>query len=261
MRGRRGIGTLIRAAPDAAALTELVWMQEPQRRTCNATVTAVRGAAFVLDRTVFCPGASAYRHPQPADRGEAWLGGDKRWLQRVGWHRGELLHWLDGATPRKGDAVRCHLDVARREAAEDAHTAMHLVVSALARARSAVLTDQARVQGGRHFSLAVRKDTFRPQAVAEALEAANGAAARRLEVRIEHATRDALHDVDAQPFHDKAEFPGPDATLRIVRVGDASALPCDGTLRSTTVGLGRVVLQAHRPDALGVALQFRVLDA
>lgn len=218
----------------------------------------MRGPGFVLDRSIYCPGASQYRHPQPADRGEVWLGGDKRWLRRVAWHRGELVHTLDGAVPGRGEQVRCHLDVARREAAEDAHTAMHLVLSALARARSVVLTDAARVQGGRHFALAVRRDTFRPQAVADALSEANSAAARKLEVRIEHATRDALHDVDAQPFGDGMLHPGPEATLRVLRIGDASALPCDGTLRSASAGLGRVVLQNARPGPEGVALQFRV---
>lgn len=245
--------------PRVAPGTELLWMQEPQRRTCLAKVVAVRGEAFVLDRTLFCPGASEYRHPQPADRGEVWLGGDKRWLRRVAWHRGEVLHFLDGAVPKKGDAVRCHLEVGRREAVEDAHTAMHLVLSALARARAGVLTDEGRVQGGRQFTLHLRRDTFQPQAVADALAQANAAAARKLQVTMEYATREALHGVDRQLFHDKVEVPGPDTALRIVRIGDASALPCDGTLRSTTHGLGRIVLHSARPDERGVGLQFRCL--
>jgi Ser-tRNA(Ala) deacylase AlaX len=238
-------------------MTELLWLQEPQRRTSLAKVVAVRGPAFTLDRSLFCPGASQYRHPQPADRGEVWVGGDKRWLRRVGWHRGELRHELDGAVPPPGAQVRCHLDVERREGVEEAHTAMHLVLSALARARSAVLTDAAHVHGGKHFALAVRRDTFQPQAIADALAQANHAAAQRLEVRIEHATRDALREVDAQPYHDKQDFPGPEGTLRILRIGEASALPCDGTLRSTTAGMGRIVLQAHRAAPEGVVLQFK----
>ena len=125
-------------------MTELLWLQEPQRRTSLAKVVARRGPSFVLDRSPFCPGTSEYRHPQPADKGEVWVGGDKRWLRRVAWHRGELLHTLDGATPEPGQQVRCHLDVERREAAEDAHTAMHLVLSALARQHKAVLTEIGR---------------------------------------------------------------------------------------------------------------------
>lgn len=242
-----------------AEATERLWLQEPQRRTCLAKVAAVRGEGFVLDRTLFNPGASEYRHPQPADRGEVWLGGDKRWLRRVAWHRGELLHFLDGAVPKRGAQVRCHLEVARREGVEDAHTAMHLVLSALARARAVVLTDEGRIQGGRQFTLHVRKDTFAPQAIADALAQANAAAARKLEVTQDHVTREGLHGVDAQPFHDKTEFPGPSTSLRIVRIGDASALPCDGTLRSTTHGLGRIVMPAARPDERGVGLQFRCL--
>lgn len=237
-------------------MTELLWLNEPGRRTCLADVVGVRGPAFLLDRSIFSPGASEYRHPQPPDRGEVWLGGDKRWLRNVRWHRGELLHTLDGAVPPRGAQVRCHLDVARREATEDAHAAMHLVLSALGRA--VVLTDAARVQGGRHFALAVRSDTFQPQAIADALARVNEAAARKLEVTLDHATRDALQTVQEQNFSDGVRHPGPETTLRIVRMGDASALPCDGTLRSTTAGLGRIVLQAHREAADGVVLQFAV---
>jgi Ser-tRNA(Ala) deacylase AlaX len=114
------------------------------------------------------------------------------------------------------------------------------------------------VQGGRHFALVARADTFQPQAIADALGQANEAAARKLEVKLDHAPRDALHSIDPQPFHDKVLHPGPDTTLRIVRIGDASALPCDGTLRSTTAGMGRIVLEAARPDPLGMVLQFLV---
>jgi Ser-tRNA(Ala) deacylase AlaX len=239
-------------------VTELLWLQEPQRRTALAKVVARRGPAFVLDRSLFCPGASEYRHMQPADKGEVWVGGDKRWLRRVAWHRGELLHTLDGAVPGVAEQVRCHLDVERREAIEDGHTAMHLVLSALSRQRKVVLTGPCVVQGGRHFSLAVRADTFAPQLAADALAQANAAAARKLMVELDHAPRDALHGVDAQPFADALTHPGPDTTLRIVRIGDASALPCDGTLRSTTAGLGRIVLQAARPGDEGMLLQFKV---
>ncbi|HEV8359238.1 MAG TPA: hypothetical protein VGR28_02160 [Candidatus Thermoplasmatota archaeon] len=240
-------------------MTELLWLQEPGRRTCLARVAGVRGQGFLLDRSIFNPGASAYRHPQPADKGEVWVGGDKRWLRAVRWTQGgALLHVLDGAVPKKGEQVRCHLEVARREAAEDAHTAMHLVLSALARQRKMLLTGPCVVQGGRRFTLAVRPDTFAPPLIAEALATANAAAQQKLEVRIDHAPRDAVHGLDAQPFSDGVTHPGPEGTLRVLRIGEASALPCDGTLRSTTAGLERIVLAATRPSSEGIVLQFRV---
>ncbi|HVL88422.1 MAG TPA: hypothetical protein VM681_10540 [Candidatus Thermoplasmatota archaeon] len=237
--------------------TERLWLLHPSPRATTATVAAVRGETFVPDRSLFRPSGSDARHPQPADRGEVWVGGDKRKLASARWFRGELRLALAGTVPPAGANVRCHLDVARREAIEEAHTAMHLVVSALARARQAVFTDACAVQGGRHFALVLRRDTFAPKGVADALLAANEAAARRLEVKIEHAAAGFARDVDEQPFADGVRTPGGDV-LRVVRIGEASALPCDGTLRTTTAGLGRIVLAAARPVAEGWVLQFRL---
>ncbi|MBI4392269.1 MAG: hypothetical protein HY556_00525 [Euryarchaeota archaeon] len=241
-------------------MTALLYLDEPQRRTCNAKVEAIRGVSFTLDKTIFSPGTSLYRHPQPPDRGEAWIGGDKRRLSRISWRRDELLHALDGAVPKIGDTLRLHLDVERRERIERTHTAMHLILSVMCRTTKVVLTESAHVQGGGHFAIRIQRVGFSPALAAKWLEAANGFAAKKLLVRIEYRTRPALRDVDAQCFSDEVTHPGPEEGLRIVRVGDASALPCDGTLASTTKGMGRVVLQSARPGVGGVNLQFRVLD-
>ncbi|MCA1813296.1 MAG: hypothetical protein LC624_05020, partial [Halobacteriales archaeon] len=116
-------------------MTDLLWLQEPARKTCLAAVTGTRGPAFLLDRSLYAPTSHAYRHPQPPDRGEVWLGGDKRVLTRVFWERGELRHVVRGAVPERGARVNCRLDADRREALSTAHTAMHLVLSAFGRAR------------------------------------------------------------------------------------------------------------------------------
>lgn len=245
----------------AGALTDLLWMQEPGRKTCLATVTATRGPAFILDRGIYAPTSHAYRHPQPPDRGEVWLGGDKRVLTRVAWDRGELRHVVRGAVPAKGAKVNCHLDADRRAAVSAAHTAMHLVLSGFARARLGELTAEPFVQGNQQFTIVARWARWSPEALKGLLDGANGAAQRKLLVTTEWATRDALHDVDAQPFVDALAFPGPRDTLRIVRVGDASALPCDGTFLDTTARLGRIVARDAQPGAQGWRVQFQVQHA
>jgi len=239
-------------------LTELLYLEHPSRRAALAKVTALRGEAFLLDRSLFHPGTSAYAHPQPADRGEVWLGGDKRNLRRASWDRGELRHALDGAVPERGQPVRCLLDAERRARVEAAHTAMHLVLSALARGSRVVLAAPPRVQAHAQFRLALRAEGFVLEVLAEALGAANGAVSRKLEVHVEHTTRDAIRHVDAQPLPDGPGFPGPDDVLRIVRIGEASALPCDGTFLTTTAGLGRITAPVVRRAGREVDVGFRV---
>jgi Ser-tRNA(Ala) deacylase AlaX len=239
-------------------VTQLLWLEEPGRKTCLATVTGTRGPAFLLDRSIYCPASHAYRHPQPADRGEVWLGGDKRLLTRVFWDRGELRHVVRGAVPARGAKANCHLDVERRLDAAAAHTALHLLLSAFARGRLGLLTEEPRVQGGRQFTVTARWARWSPEALKALLDEANAAAARKLEVGSTYATRDALHDVDAQPFADGVLHPGPEATLRVVRIGDASALPCDGTLLDSTARLGRITARSVGHLEAGTRIQFCV---
>lgn len=239
-------------------MTELLWLQEPGRKTCLAHVTGTRGPAFLLDRSIYAPASHAYRHPQPPDRGEVWLGGDKRVLTRVFWERGELRHVVRGAVPARGSKVNCHLDAERREATSAAHTAMHLVLSAFARARLGGLTAEPAVQGGRQFILTARWARWSPEALKELLDRANAAAQDKLLVTAAYATRDGLHGVDVQPFRDALLFPGPESTLRVVRIGDASALPCDGTFLDTTARLGRIVARDARASEQGWRVRFQV---
>ncbi|MHB8606420.1 MAG: alanyl-tRNA editing protein [Thermoplasmatota archaeon] len=239
-------------------MTERLWLATKSPRTVLAEVTSVRGGSFTLDRSPYSPGESEYRHPQPADRGIVWLGGDKRNLRKVTWRSGELWHTLDGAVPERGARLRCDLDVERRVAIEDAHLAMHLVASAIARGRLAEFSSALHVQGGGHFAFDVTRATFAPKKVADALARANEAAARTLATSTGYVARSEARNVDAQPFSDALTLPGPEETLRVVTVGDASVLPCDGTLAATTAGLGRIVLKSARPKAAMMALQFGV---
>lgn len=220
-------------------------------------MVATRGPQFVLDKSIFAPTSHEYRHPQPADRGEVWIGGDKRVLTRVHWDRGELRHAVRGVTPGTGTQVRCILEADRRDDASAAHLAMHLVLSAFSRARLGVLTREAEVQGGRQFTVAARWTAWSPQALKELLDAANQVAAGKHEVAYEYVPRDGARGVDAQPYEDEVTIPGPDV-LRLVKVGTASVLPCDGTFPDRTAGLGRIVARSVQVARSGARVQFRV---
>jgi Ser-tRNA(Ala) deacylase AlaX len=239
------------------ATTDLVWLREPSRRTLLATVTGTRGPAFVLDRSIFHATSHAYRHPQPADRGDVWIGGDKRILSRVSWERGELRHAVRGITPPAGTPVRCHLEAGRRDDASDAHAALHLVLSAFVRRRLGVLTAEPSVVGGRRFTVAARWTTWSRHELKGLLDAANAAAGAKHEIGYEYVPREAVRGIDVQPFADGGTV-GVDPVLRIVRIGDASALPCDGTFPPRTAALGRIVAAHVQAGKSGVRTQFHV---
>ncbi len=219
-------------------------------------MTATRGPQFLLDRSIFAPESHAYRHPQPADRGEVWVGGDKRVLIGVHWQRGELRHALRGTTPPRGTNVRCLLDAQRRDDASAAHAALHVLLSLFGRSRLGALA-QARVVGGRQFAVAARWNSWSGQALKDLMDATNDALRRRLEVRVEFVPRTSIIGVDSQPFEDATTMPGPPDVVRVVRLGEASALPCDGTFPDHTGGVGRVT--ARRVDVgRTVRAQFHV---
>lgn len=242
------------------ATTDLVWMREPARRTLLATVAGTRGPAFVLDRSIFHATSHAYRHPQPADRGEVWVGGDKRVLTRVFWERGELRHVVRGTTPPAGSAVRCHLDAERRDDASAAHAALHLVVSAFARSRLGLLTAEPTVVGGRRFTVSAAWKEWSARALKALLDDVNGLAGKSHEVSYEYVPRPNVQGLDPQPFVDVA-VPGDDPVLRVVRIGGASALPCDGTFPPRTHALGRIVASQVHVGRRDVRVQFHLPKA
>src|ERR1051326_5695456 len=114
----------------AAPATERLWVTEPRRATALSKVTAVRGHAFALDRSLFAPTSVLHRHPQPQDMGTIWLGGEKRRLERTFLKDGALWHQLRGTVPTVGEQAQCQLDADRRLLASRAHTALHLLLAA-----------------------------------------------------------------------------------------------------------------------------------
>lgn len=235
----------------AADVTVALYLDHPSPRTALAKVTATAPGAFVLDKSIFHPGTVAQGHPQPADRGYVWLGGDKRWLKAVDWRRDQLLHRLEGATPRVGAEVRCHLDVERREETEAAHTALHLVLSRLARPGD---VPEGRVLGGRRFRIDVARHRFSAQGVADALAIVQSQIDTNLQITVEHVLASRAQ-TDAGSLVAAGDQ---DRPVRIVRIGTVSAWPCEGTFRPRTLGLGRVVLEAARPRGGMMELRFQV---
>jgi len=245
------------AACRRAVSSERLWLSEPRRATCLATVTGVRGDAFTVDRCLFAPASKALRHPQPADQGVAVVGGDKRVLSAVFERDGDVWLRLRGFTPTVGDRLQCQLDRDVRDLASRAHTALHLLLAALRKERAPPLPKDPEVKGGGHARLSLAAPAA-PELLARALAQANAWAAADLGVEREHASRDVVARVATpQAFDPPDPYPGGDV-VPIVRIGEACAYPCDGTHVERTHKVGRIVLPQVSPARGGMTVVLRV---
>lgn len=240
-------------------MTERLWISDPKRTTALCKVTAVRGGAFALDRTLFAPVSRAHRHPQPHDQGTVWGEGEKRNLVRVVERDGALWHVLRGALPPVGTQLNCHLDQDRRELMSCAHTAMHLLEKALQDAGAPPLVADPEVKGGGNVRLELGRPVA-PALLASVLKQANAWVGADLAVSREFVPRGLeTRTLDAQSFHPPDPFPGPPDTLTAVRIGNACTYPCDGTHVDRTGRVGRIVVAEARPRAGGATVVARVV--
>ncbi|MCA1818498.1 MAG: hypothetical protein LC620_00335 [Halobacteriales archaeon] len=230
--------------------TERLWLTEPRRSTALARVVAVRGRAFALDRSLFAPKSLSHRHPQPHDQGTVWWEGEKRRLERVFERDGSLWHLLRGTVPARGAELNIHLDADRRMLASRAHTAMHLLLKALAISGAPPLVADPEVKGGGNIRMELAASVA-PRALAEALAQANRWAEGSHAVRREFVPRGAEVGLDAQRFQPPDPFPGPADVLAVVRIDGVCAYPCDGTHVERTAQVGRIVVAEARARAGG----------
>lgn len=233
---------------------ERLWITEPRRATCLAAVTATHGPRFAVDRALFAPRTSACRHPQEADRGTVWIAGDKRRLHGVEERGSTVWYRLRGTVPAVGETLQCELDRPRRERAGRAHTAMHLLLHALA--RDVPMVADPEVKGGGHFRITLAWPVA-PTVLAQALEQAQRAVAADTPVTRRHMAKDeARRKATPQPFQPPDPVPGPDV-VDLVEAGP-SVYPCDGTHADRTGEVGRIVVAHARQGKDGFVVVGRV---
>lgn len=238
--------TALRPATAPASPTppqERLWLTEPRRATCLATVTGVRGDAVTVDRALFAPRSRALRHPQPADKGTVWLQGEKRRLAGVEERGGRVWYTVRGVVPPAGSELQCELDAEARDDASRAHTALHLLLAAARKLDAPPMTADPEVRGGGHARL-----TFAwplpPPALKELLQFANSWVEADRPVQRAFATRaEADRHATRQDFQPPDPVPGGDV-VPLVRVEGVCVHPCDGTHADRTGRLGRIVI-AH----------------
>jgi len=104
-------------------MTEELAASDAYLRETTATVTEVREAGLVLDRTVFYPRGGG----QPGDTGTiSWEGGFVAVTDTFK-RDGALLHAVDGDVPAVGTPVTAQIDWERRHLLMRTHTALHVL--------------------------------------------------------------------------------------------------------------------------------------
>jgi misacylated tRNA(Ala) deacylase len=103
-------------------MAELLFRDDPYRKSCEATIVAVHGETVELDRTVFYPLGGG----QAGDTGRM---GEWRVIDtRKGPVADQVFHVLaPGAAPTVGSRVELALDWERRHRLMRLHTALHLL--------------------------------------------------------------------------------------------------------------------------------------
>lgn len=106
-------------------MTEELYLEDPYRRECLATVTGIDPSGLLFDRTVFYPGGGG----QPADRGVLVWGEARIEVPEAGRNRdGDIWHQCAPAGhPEPGEQVVARIDWRRRHALMRHHALMHVV--------------------------------------------------------------------------------------------------------------------------------------
>jgi Ser-tRNA(Ala) deacylase AlaX len=235
-------------------VTQRLYLEDPRRKTALAEVIGHAAGGFVLDKTVFHAADARYHHAQPCDLGHVLAEGHKLKLDKVFWDsRGNLVHKTSGPLPAVGAKAQLHLDAPRREQNARAHAAMHLLIAALAEQRATLLEPPRVVGGGEtRANVTLREDprTALPRIVARA----NELAATREDVTATWTPRD-----DAAKLVALDDVAPDEPTLRIVRCGTHSTLPCDAPLVTNLRELGPLRLTLTQPGRQGVRFGVKAL--
>lgn len=239
-------------------LTERLYLENPKAKTALATVTGHAAGGFLLDRTLYHAADASYHHPQPCDLGHVLAQGHKLKLDKVFWDRGRLIHRTSGPLPAVGEKAQLHLDAPRRDKQARAHAAMHLLVAAIAENHGTLLSEPTIVGGG-EVRLHARFREPHATALPKVMQRANQLVQAREAVHAFWAPRDeAQRHVTHHVVALDAIAPG-EPTLRLVKTGARSVLPCDAPLVEHTWDVGEVKLTLVQPKPEGVRFGARVL--
>lgn len=212
-------------------MTDDLFRNDSYARDCPATVTAVRDAAVVLDRSVFYPMGGG----QPGDTGRIeWDGRSVAVVDTRYAEDGAVLHVLAPASiaPAEGQAVRAVIDWERRYRHMRMHTALHLLGAVLPYGVTGgnISAEKSRLD----FDMEDTVDKAAAQAALDALVAADHP------VRCRWISDEEL---DRQPELVRTMSVRPprgQGRVRLLEIAGVDLQPCGGTHLATTGEVGQV---------------------
>jgi misacylated tRNA(Ala) deacylase len=217
-------------------MTEMLFLQDPQRRSAGGRVVASEPEGIVLDRTVFYARSGG----QPGDVGTLrWDGGETAIVDTVKGEGEAVLHLpaADATLPPVGVVVQGEIDWDRRYRLMRMHTAMHLLCSLIKGAAvtgGAVGVERSRLD----FDLPTPPPKEKLEAELNALIEANHP------VRIEWVDEAVLEADPSLVRTMSVAPPRGSGRLRLMRIGDGEVpvdlQPCGGTHVAATGEIGRI---------------------
>ena len=244
--------------------TERLYLEDPYRRECDATVTSRQEAAVELDATIFCPHSHDYGHPQTSDKGLVRFNGNSLRVKRVDVTRNRIVHFLEGRPlPAKGARVHCALDYPMRHAMMRLHAAAHVVLDVAEPklgARPKFIASRSpeidafaayvyfepgslTLESSRDLEAAVNFELARARSIVSRWIPREAAEARADAARLRLSRIPKGHD-----------------PLRFVEIEGLGEWPCDGTLVRSAREVGQVVVRELRPMKSGQKLVFGLKD-
>jgi len=239
--------------------TETLFYEDPDRGSFEAVVLDVLdredGYDVVLDQTMFYPEGGG----QPSDTGTLGTDDTTVEVRDVQETAGVVLHRTDD-DPGKGEFVRGHVDMTRRQRLMAHHTATHIV----GHAAREVLGDHIRQAGAQKGTDSSRLDVAHYDRVSREER-------RRIERVANDYVRDNIsvtdewrHRNDAQGEHGFGLFQGgipPGEEIRLVHVGE-DVQACAGThvARTGDIGLIKILTTERVQDGVE-RIQFAAGDA
>ncbi|MDR7544170.1 MAG: alanyl-tRNA editing protein [Armatimonadota bacterium] len=213
-------------------MTEPLYLRDSYLREFDATVVAAEGQAVALDRTAFYPGGGGL----PFDTGRlAWPGTESRVaeMKRDG---ATLWHVLDGPVPPVGQVVHGSLDWERRYGVMRHHTALHVLVGAVYKLFSALVTGGAIYPDRARMDFAL--EDLSKERVAAIEDEANRVLSSRRRVLIRFVTREEFERSDLTRL---ARNLVPDLPqIRVVEIENYDAQADGGTHVANTREVGRL---------------------